>query len=123
MNKKENKMRQYRSNQGRSPRQQETNEKIMFIGCVGLFVVLFGIVLYGIFSQMARLNKPDTIVVVHKGPRKNSKIKLEIFNNGTRVDDIINMRKLKPIIPKENDILDIGVGESFIERYKKKYKF
>ena len=71
---------------------------------------------------MAQLNRPDTIVVVHKGPRKNSKIILEIFNNGTRVDDIINMRKLKPLIPKENEILEIGVGISFVERYKKKYK-
>ena len=71
---------------------------------------------------MAQLNRPDTIVVVHKGPRKNSEIILEIFNNGTRVDDIINMRKLKPLIPKENEILDIGVGISFKEKYKKKYK-
>ena len=71
---------------------------------------------------MAQLNRPDTIVVVHKAPRKNSKIILEIFNNGTRVDDIINMRKLKPLIPKENEILDIGVGISFKEKYKKKYK-
>ena len=71
---------------------------------------------------MAQINKPDTVVVIHKGPRKNSKILIEIFNNGTRVDDIINLRKLKPIIPKENEILDIGVGVSFVERYKKKYK-
>ena len=71
---------------------------------------------------MGQINKPDTVVVVHKGPRKNSKIILEIFNNGTRVDDIINMRKLKPVIPKENEILEIGVGQSFVERYKKKYK-
>jgi len=71
---------------------------------------------------MAQLNKPDTVVVVHKGPRKNSKIILEIFNNGTRVDDIINMRKLKPVIPKENEILEIGVGVGFEKRYKSKYK-
>lgn len=71
---------------------------------------------------MAQTNKPDTVVVIHKGPRKNSKILIEIFNNGTRVDDIINMRKLKPLIPKENEILEIGVGVSFVERYKKKYK-
>jgi len=32
------------------------------------------------------------------------------------------MRKLKPLIPKENEILDIGVGISFKEKYKKKYK-
>jgi len=71
---------------------------------------------------MAQINKPDTVVVIHKGPRKNSKILIEIFNNGTRVDDIINTRKLKPLIPKENEILDIGVGISFVARYKKKYK-
>ena len=62
-----------------------------------------------------------SVIVVHKGPRKNSKILLQIFEN-TRVDDIINTRKLKPLIPNENEILEIGVGDSFIERYKKKYK-
>ena len=71
---------------------------------------------------MAQLNKPIDIVVVHKGPRKNSKIILEVYSDGTRVDDIINLRKLKPLIPKENEILDIGVGISFVERYKKKHK-
>ena len=67
-------------------------------------------------------NKSSLVVVVHKGPRKNSKIILEVYSDGTRVDDIINTRKLKPLIPKENEILDIGVGESFVKRYKKKYK-
>ena len=70
---------------------------------------------------MGQINKPDTIVVVHKGPRKNSKILLQVFSDGTRVDDIINMRKLKPLIPKENEILEIGVGVGFEKRYKSKY--
>ena len=70
---------------------------------------------------MGNLNKMTPVVVVHKGPRKNSKIILEVFEN-TRVDDIINLRKLKPLIPKENQILDMGVGLSFVERYKKKHK-
>ena len=70
---------------------------------------------------MGNLNKILPVVVVHKGPRKNSKVILEVFEN-TRVDDIINLRKLKPLIPKENEILDIGVGDSFLERYKKKHK-
>ena len=70
---------------------------------------------------MANQNKIQEVVVVHKGPRKNSKIILEVFEN-TRVDHIISTRKLKPLIPKENEILDIGVGISFKERYKKKYK-
>jgi hypothetical protein len=70
---------------------------------------------------MGNLNSQPKVIVVHKGPRKNSKIILEIFDN-VRVDDIINLRKKKPLIPKENEILDIGVGESFVERYKKKHK-
>lgn len=70
---------------------------------------------------MSNLNRMQTVVVVHKGPRKNSKIKIEVFDN-TRVDDIIDSKKRKPYIPNENDILDIGVGKSFIEKYKKKYK-
>jgi|TARA_B100000497_G_scaffold81464_1_gene90838 hypothetical protein len=70
---------------------------------------------------MGNVNRIVEIVVVHKGPRKNSKILLQIFEN-TRVDDIINNRKRKPLIPKENEILEIGVGLSFVERYKKKYK-
>ena len=67
------------------------------------------------------MNATPPVVVVHKGPRKNSKIQLEIFNN-TRPDDIIDGNKRKPLIPHENEILDIGVGESFVKRYKKKYK-
>jgi hypothetical protein len=70
---------------------------------------------------MANQNKIQEVVVVHKGPRKNSKIILEVFEN-TRVDDIITTTKRKPLIPKENEILDLGVGLSFVERYKKKYK-
>jgi hypothetical protein len=70
---------------------------------------------------MANVNAIPPVIVVHKGPRKNSKIVLQIFND-TRVDDIIDGNKRKPPIPHENEILEIGVGESFIERYKKKYK-
>lgn len=70
---------------------------------------------------MGNLNASVPVVVVHKGPRKNSKSQLEIFTN-IRVDDIIDVKKRKPLIPHQNEILDIGVGESFVERYKKKYK-
>ena len=70
---------------------------------------------------MANTNRILEIVVVHKGHRKNSRVIMEVFEN-TRVDDIITTTKRKPLIPKENEILDIGVGISFVERYKKKYK-
>ena len=71
--------------------------------------------------SMGNINSIPQVVVVHKKPRKNGKVFLEVFEN-TRVDDIINARKLKPLIQKENEILDIGVGISFVERYKKKHK-
>ena len=70
---------------------------------------------------MGNVNRIPEIVVVHKGPRKNSKVILQTFEN-TRVDDIISTTKRKPLIPKENEILDIGIGISFVERYKKKHK-
>jgi len=59
--------------------------------------------------------------VVHKRPRKNGKVFLQVFE-GIRVDDILSATKRKPLIPKENDILELGVGISFVEKYKKKYK-
>ena len=70
---------------------------------------------------MANLNANPTVVVVHKGPRKNSKIELSIFTD-IRVDDIIDGNKRKPPIPNEHEILDIGVGKVFEKRYKEKYK-
>ena len=70
---------------------------------------------------MANLNASIPVVVVHKGPRKNSKIQLEIFNN-IKPDDIIDGNKRKPYIPKENEILELGWGSKFEERYRKKYK-
>ena len=68
---------------------------------------------------MGNINSISEIWVVHKGPRKNSKIQIEVFKN-MRVDDILDAKKRKPPIPHENEILEIGVG-NFEEKYKKKY--
>ena len=70
---------------------------------------------------MGNLKSVPEVVVVHKRPRKNGKVFLQIFE-GTRVDDILSATKRKPLIPKDNEILDVGVGISFVEKYKKKYK-
>lgn len=69
---------------------------------------------------MGNLNATPTVVVAYQ-KRKNGKVYLETFDN-IRVDDIINLRKRKPLIPNNYEILDIGVGGAFEERYKKKYK-
>jgi hypothetical protein len=36
--------------QGRSRKQEENNEKLMFTSCVGLSVVILGIIVYGILT-------------------------------------------------------------------------
>jgi len=70
---------------------------------------------------VGNLNSTPPVVVVHKGPRKNSKIKLEVFNY-IRPDDILDTNKRKPLIPHENEILQLGWGSGFEELWKKKYK-
>jgi hypothetical protein len=70
---------------------------------------------------MGNLNSMPDIVVAHKDTQKNSKIYIDIFTN-TRIDDIIGINKRNPSIPNENEILEIGIGNSFEQRYKTKYK-
>ncbi len=38
------------------------------------------------------------------------------------VDTILNSSKRKPLLPNNFEIVDIGMGESYIEKYKKIYK-
>jgi hypothetical protein len=70
---------------------------------------------------MGNLNHLTDIWVVTIGNRKNAKPKLEVFTD-TRIDDIIEIGKRRPIIPIDSKIIDIGVGKSFEMLYRKKYK-
>jgi hypothetical protein len=38
------------------------------------------------------------------------------------IDSILNPAKRKPLLPNNFEIIDIGMRESFIEKYKKLYK-
>ena len=62
---------------------------------------------------------PPVVVVYKTSNRKNAKLKLEVFYN-VRLDDILDTNKRKPIIPYESEILEIGVGGGFEEKYKEK---
>ena len=70
---------------------------------------------------MVGLDKPNISVVYKTSSRKNAKTKLIVFED-TLVDDIINDKKTKPLLPKETEILEIGVGNRFEKIYRKKYK-
>jgi len=57
-------------------------------------------------------------VVVYKKPT-GKKYYLLITESG--VDEIIDSSKRKPLLPNNYEIVDMGIGESFIEKYKKQY--
>ena len=63
--------------------------------------------------------KPQVVVVWRKSTRAQKRY-MTVFNN-IRADDIL-MEKRKPLIPNEYILDEVGVGSSFIEEYKHKYK-
>jgi len=62
--------------------------------------------------------KKITTVVVYKKPT-GKKYWMLTTENG--VDDIINSRKRDPLLPSNYEIIEMGIGKSFIEKYKKEY--
>jgi hypothetical protein len=61
--------------------------------------------------------KIPTVVVYRKPSGK--KYYLLVTESG--IDEIIDSSKRKPLLPNNYEIVDMGIGESFIEKYKKQY--
>ena len=62
--------------------------------------------------------KPTTVVVCRKpNGRKHT---LHVFE-GIVVDEILNNKIKKPLIPHSMEIVELGIGKSFIERYTKQF--
>ena len=61
---------------------------------------------------------PIITVVVFK---KRKKTYISTFSN-VIIDDILDSSRRKPLIPTEYEIVDIGIGKSFVERYMKQWK-
>ena len=57
-------------------------------------------------------------VVVYKKPTGK---KYYLLTTESEIDEVLSNSKRKPIIPNNYEIVDMGVGESFIEKYKKQY--
>ena len=64
-------------------------------------------------------NIAPVVVVWKKSKHGRSKPKMKVFKT-KHVDDILDGKVAG--IPKDDIYLEIGVGESFIETYKKKHK-
>ena len=63
--------------------------------------------------------KQPVVLVFKTSNRSNAKTKMKIFRN-ENIDYILTTDKLVGI-PSTAEIVDIGVGKSFINRYKQKY--
>jgi hypothetical protein len=62
--------------------------------------------------------KHPVVMVFKTSNRSNAKTKMKIFNQN--IDYVITSKKL-PGVPETAEILELAVGNSFIERYQQKY--
>jgi hypothetical protein len=58
------------------------------------------------------------IVVVYKSGKK---VKIKVINN-KNIDEVLNEDIVIPGIKNNSDILEIGLGESYVRRFNQKYK-
>jgi len=64
--------------------------------------------------------KIPIVIAFATSNRSNAKTKVKVVRNRT-IDDLINCNYVIPGIPAKSVIKEVGLGEIFIERYKKKY--
>jgi hypothetical protein len=57
-------------------------------------------------------------VVVYKKPTGK---KYYLLTTESEIDEVLSNSKRKPIIPNNYEIVDMGIGESFIEQFTKQY--
>jgi len=64
--------------------------------------------------------KIPIVIAFATSNRSNAKTKVKVVCNRT-IDDLINCNYIIPGIPAKSVIKEVGMGEIFVERYKKKY--
>ena len=57
-------------------------------------------------------------IVVYKKPTGK---KYYLLTTESEIDEVLSNSKRKPIIPNNDEIVDMGIGESFIEQFTKQY--
>jgi hypothetical protein len=57
-------------------------------------------------------------VVVYKKPTGK---KYYLMTTESEIDEVLSSSKRKPLIPNNYEIVDMGIGESFIKSFKKQY--
>lgn len=64
--------------------------------------------------------KQPVVIVFKTSERSNAKTKMKVFNN-KNVDEVLDENVSLPGVPDKAVIMDVGVGENFINQYKTKY--
>jgi|TARA_Y100000296_G_C4950360_1_gene145904 hypothetical protein len=64
-----------------------------------------------------------TVLVFKTSNRSNARKKMKVYKT-KNIDEIIDQLEESklPGFPKNGVVLDLGIGESFIEKYKNKHK-
>ena len=73
-----------------------------------------------IMARDASYPKIPISIVFATSKNSNAKIKIKTVSN-RNIDEIIDMNYRLPGIPEKAIIKEVGMGEIFIDRYKKKY--
>jgi hypothetical protein len=69
-------------------------------------------------EQRTYVSNMPTVVVFNTSNRSNAKTKMKVINKN--IDYVLSSKKI-PGIPEIAEWLEIGVGKSFIGKYKQKY--
>lgn len=71
-------------------------------------------------ARGATYPKIPIVIAFATSNRSNTKTKVKVIRNRT-IDDLIDCNYVIPGIPAKSVIKEVGMGEIFVERYKKKY--
>ncbi len=63
-----------------------------------------------------------SVVVVWKKTNSSNKKYMTVFTQLQNPDQINTNRAKNPVIPNESPFIELGIGDTFIEDYKKKHK-
>ena len=64
--------------------------------------------------------KVPIVIAFATSNRSNAKYKVKVVRN-RNIDELMDCNYIIPGIPKTRVIKEVGIGEIFVERYKKKY--
>lgn len=71
-------------------------------------------------ARGATYPKIPIVIAFATSNRSNAKSKVKVIRNRT-IDDLIDCNYIIPGIPAKSVIKEVGMGEIFVKRYKKKY--